>query len=770
MMRVRLQLWLFLITGNLLSFQMQANNWHSYLSYYQTFAIVQGDQQIFAANQSGLFAYHLTDKSFTTASTVEGLSDSGISSICYSSSIKGVLIGYENGNLDILSGKRVRNLPYIKIKTSIAKKSINNILSDGDFAWLSCDFGIVKINLRKWEVAETWIIGAQASTIAVKDLTADDSYFWAATEVGLYKAAKNNPNLQDFQSWELQDDPLLLNKSFSSIAVYQGRIFVTDSDGRCYSYLGGVWKQVYSEITGIHKIKASSSGVMVISDSRVDVISLNSQRTITNYGNLTPQNVKISPQDLLIADSGELWIGDHIFGLINQTQSGMFNLVVPASPADNNASKLRITETGLYVATASTDPEVEDIPAAIHRLQQQQWFSLNEYTQSNLSGFKNITQVVPSPSNGEHFWASTRGDGLLEFEGLKMVKNYNSTNSTLASFNGKCQTGGLAVDKSGNLWVTNPFVQNQLHLLKPDGTFKSLHYPGIDNQSEAAGELIISQKDTKWIIVNNSDLFALKTGATPDNMMDDQYRKTAVRSRFSNSETTIIKGHNQLNALVEDHNGYLWAGTENGVVLYSDPESLFKDTDFYGIQPSVDLGDDLFHPLLENMTINTIAIDGGNRKWFGTTNSGVYLYSEDGSRMLTHFDTENSPLFSNHINNIAIDNRTGEVFFATDQGLLSYNGDATLGEKTFNHLYVWPNPVRETFHGDITIDGLTAESDIKITDITGKLIYKTTSNGGRATWNGRARNGDRANTGVYLIFCSSSDGAQSRVIKLLLIH
>jgi ligand-binding sensor domain-containing protein len=770
MMRVRFHFWILLLGSNLISFQMQANNWHSYLSYYQVIAITQGDQQIFAANQSGLFAYHLTDKSFTSASTVEGLSDNGITAISYSAVANGVLIGYNNGNLDILAGKSVRNLPYIKIKPSIVKKTINNILTEGDFAWLSCDFGIVKINLRKWEVAETWIIGPQATAIAVKDFTADDTYFWAATEAGLYKAAKNNPNLQDFHSWELQEDPLLFNKSFSSVATYQGRILVCDSDGHCYSFTGGVWQQGYLEITGIQKIKASPSGVMVISDARVDVFTDNSQRTITNYGNLTSKSVKIYPQDLLISSSGELWIGDHVFGLVNQKTLGTFELAVPASPADNHASRLQLSEKGLYVATASSDPEVADLPAAIHRLKQQQWFSINEYTQSDLSGLRNITQVVPSPLNDEHFWASTRGDGLLEFEGLRMVKNYNSTNSTLAAFNGKCQTGGLALDKAGNLWITNPFVQNQLHLLKPDGTFKPLHYPGIDNQFEAAGEIIISQTDTKWIIVNNSDLFALKTGATSDNSSDDQYRKTSVRSRFSNSETTIIKGHNQLNALVEDHNGYLWAGTENGVVLYSDPESLFGDTDFYGIQPSVDYGDGLFHPLLDNQSITTIAIDGGNRKWFGTTNSGVYLYSEDGSQMITHFDTENSPLFSNHINNIAIDNRTGEVFFATDQGLLSYSGDATSGEKTFNHLFVWPNPVRETFHGDITIDGLTADSEVKITDITGKLIYKSTSNGGRATWNGRARNGERVNTGVYLIFCSTSDGAQSRVIKLLLIH
>ena len=158
--------------------------------------------------------------------------------------------------------------------------------------------------------------------------------------------------------------------------------------------------------------------------------------------------------------------------------------------------------------------------------------------------------------------------------------------------------------QTGYLWVTNPTGRNQLQILKPDGTWKPLSYPGIDNQFSTAGDLLISKTGTKWIIVSNSDLFALRTGTTPDVTGDDLYRKTSVRSRFTNSETTIIKGYNQLNTITEDLDGYLWVGTENGVVLYTNPEALFGNNEFYGIQPSVDLGDGLFHPLLENETIN----------------------------------------------------------------------------------------------------------------------------------------------------------------------
>ncbi len=759
-----------LVTGLLLWFSVPAIKWHSHLSYYQIIAVVQSEQKIYAANENGLFSYQLSNNSFTTVSRVEGLSDSGISTIGWSASRNGLLIGYTNGNLDLLTGNAIVNLPDIKFKTSLVKKQINSIYCDGDFAWLSADFGIVKINLKKWEVSETWLIGPEASLVAVKDLTVDDQYFWAATDAGVFKAEKMNPNLQDYHNWVLQDQPLVVQKNFTSIAGYNKIIYACDADGKSYSFNGISWQTAYPEIIGVRKIEAFSSGLLLICDNRVECYTAIGHSTITNYGNVSPTTSRIYPTSALISVSGDVWVGDHTFGLIRKAPDGSYLSVVPSSPADNNAAKLTISGTNLYVATAGDDAESTVIPAEIHRLQASHWFSLNEFTDPKISGFKNITLVVPSSGNPDHYWASTRESGLLEFEGEKLTKLYNSNNSTLESFGGLCKIGGLKVDAAGNLWITNPLVKHQLHVLKADGTIKSLTYPGIDNQFVSAGGIVITKTDTKWIIVNNSDLFALHTGSSVDNTDDDLYRKTSVRSRFSNSESTIIKGFNQINSVVEDQNGYLWAGTESGAVLYSDPESIFGNTDFYGVQPSVDLGDGLYHPLLENLTITSIAVDGGNRKWFGTTNSGVYLYSEDGSRLIEHFNAENSPLFSNHINSIAIDGQHGEVFFATDHGLISLIGDATDGSNSYHHLYVWPNPVRETYHGDITIDGLTIESTVKITDVIGNLVYQTTSNGGRATWNGKRRGGERVNTGVYLIFCSNSDGSQSRVIKLLFIH
>ena len=745
-----------------------SGSWHSHLSYYQIIAIAQSDQQVFAANASGLFSYSQTDKSFTTLSRVEGLSDSGISSIAWSASKKGLLVGYSNGNLDLLYNDKVFNLPYIKNKTSIQEKSINNIYCDGDFAWLSCEFGIVKINVKKWEVAETWIIGPLASMIQVNELTSDANYFWAATANGIYKAEKNNPNLQDFKNWQLQDQPMISGKQFVSIATFSGKVYSCDTNGRCYSFDGTTWQFPFPAITDLKKIRAFTSDLLLLCQNSLKVINNNGLQSFTGYDALLPASVKINPSDALISiSSGELWVGDQKYGLYERIKNQNFALVVPSSPANNNAQSLTTSGGNLYVATGIPGSA---IPAEIHRLTENHWTSINELNENKLAGIQTVLKIIPSPDDPEHYFASTYSGGLLEFSGPKLSKQYNSTNSTLETKNGLCQTYGLAFDSQGILWVTNPLANNQLHILKKDGTWKSLSYPGINNSYTSSGDLVITKNDTKWIIINNAELFALKTKNTPDNQSDDLFKKIAVQSRFTNSETTIIKGFSHINTLAEDQDGSLWVGTENGVVVYTNPEAVFGTGSFYAMQPSVELGDGKFHAVLENETVTCLAVDGGNRKWFGTDNSGVFLFSPDGTKLISQFNTDNSPLFSNNIKSIAINGQNGEVFFSTQNGLISWSGDATTGKDSFHNLYVWPNPVRETYQGEITIDGLVENSNVKITDVVGNLVYKTTSIGGRATWDGKTRSGTRVSTGVYLIFCSDSQGSQSKVIKLLFIR
>jgi ligand-binding sensor domain-containing protein len=168
-------------------------------------------------------------------------------------------------------------------------------------------------------------------------------------------------------------------------------------------------------------------------------------------------------------------------------------------------------------------------------------------------------------------------------------------------------------------------------------------------------------------------------------------------------------------------------------------------------------------------SITAISIDGANRKWLGTKSSGAYLLSADGMTMLKNYNVQNSPIFSNSIVSVAVDNSTGEVWFGTSEGVLSVREIATSGKKSFSDVYSFPNPVREDYAGNVTITGLMKDTQIKITDISGNLVFETMSEGGQVSWDLSTYNGRRVTTGVYLIFCANNDGSKSYVTKILVI-
>jgi ligand-binding sensor domain-containing protein len=180
-------------------------------------------------------------------------------------------------------------------------------------------------------------------------------------------------------------------------------------------------------------------------------------------------------------------------------------------------------------------------------------------------------------------------------------------------------------------------------------------------------------------------------------------------------------------------------------------------------------GTDIYDYMLKTETITSIAVDGADRKWLGTFSSGAYLLSPDGTLQIRNYNEENSPILSDNITSLSVDNKSGDVWFGTGRGVQSVRGDAVQGEEKFNNVYTFPNPVKRDFSGNVTIMGLMSNSIIKITDVSGNLVYETESSGGEASWDLKTYNGERVATGVYLVFCASSDGTQSCVTKMLVI-
>jgi ligand-binding sensor domain-containing protein len=317
------------------------------------------------------------------------------------------------------------------------------------------------------------------------------------------------------------------------------------------------------------------------------------------------------------------------------------------------------------------------------------------------------------------------------------------------------------MDKSENLWLTQSGVSASIKIIKSNGNW-IVNPVAID--APVTGDIIITTKGQKWIVLPRGyGLFILDDNKTPDIFTDDKFKKMLVMD----TENQVISF---VYSIAEDLEGNIWVGTDQGPVIYFNPDNVFNsDLKASRIKVPRNDGTNLADYMLKTETITSIAVDGANRKWLATASSGAYLLSADGTTQIKNFNEQNSPLLSNSIISLAVDNKTGEIWFGTSKGIQSYRGDATAGEEKFKKVYTFPNPVRADFKGNVTITGLIRDSQIRITDISGNLVYETVSDGGQATWDLTTYNGHRVATGVYLVFCASKDGSQSCVTKMLVI-
>jgi ligand-binding sensor domain-containing protein len=284
-------------------------------------------------------------------------------------------------------------------------------------------------------------------------------------------------------------------------------------------------------------------------------------------------------------------------------------------------------------------------------------------------------------------------------------------------------------------------------------------------EAPTIGDLLITRSGQKWIILpRGNGLFILDDNNTPDYFPDDRYKKMLI----TDSESKVIT---YVYSLAEDLDGNIWVGTDQGPLIYYNPEKVLDENlKAFRIKIPRNDGSGLADYMLGTEVITSIAVDGANRKWLGTLSSGAYLLSPDGTTRLRNFNEANSPIFANSISSVAVDDRSGYIWFATSKGVISVRGDATAGKDKFSGVYSFPNPVREDFTGNVTVTGLMRDTQIRITDVSGNLVYKTVSDGGEASWDLTTYNGKHVATGVYLVFCASSDGSQSCVTKILVIR
>ena len=758
--------------------QSRTGVWKDYYSFTNASRIADAGNKIFCATDGGLFFLDKADNSLNKLSTENGLSDVGIRTLAWNESGKLLLVAYENSNIDLILENKIVNLNDIKRKLLSGDKTIYSAIFQGNDAFLACGFGIVDIDLNKFEIKGTYIIGESGTQVKVFDLESDGKFIYAATESGIFSAELSNSNLLDYRSWKRINDIPHFSEKFSHLARFNNQLMAVytrdqwDGD-EAYMYQDGKWIRILQNVTYFNNIQANAKYLTVTSREEVFLydVTLNNTGKINQYvlGNQTIS--PIQPKDAVLSSDGSLWIADYTYSLI-RLSGQKFEQNLPMGPLSNAVFSLTTFQNELWSSQGGrTDPWNNQFRAPVFQhLKEGQWtyFIKKEYPQ--MSGFYDMVQVAVDPSNANHIFAASWGGGVLEFLDNKFTKLYNNQNSPLETalpekpLEPYTRIGGMAFDRNNTLWITNSQSSKGLHSLTAKGEWKSYELTEIAGQQFTVGPVIVTRNNDKWIIIpRGKDVYVVNSDVSKKKYL-------AVTSYFNNGEQEIFNRMNDVYSIAEDLNGEIWIGTSMGVAVFPNPTGIWKENSFYAYQPSLELNDGLYHPLLETETVTSIIVDGANRKWLGTKNSGIYLVSEQGDKEIQHFTVENSPLISNTIICMALQEITGELYIGTDKGLVSYQGDAPRGTSDYSDIFVYPNPVRESYSGDITITGLLKDTDVRITDITGNLVFKGTSLGRNLTWDGRNFNGKRVSTGVYLIFCASASGEKSHIAKLLVIH
>lgn len=735
-------------------------------------AVTETPGKIIGATSYGLVVFNKDDNSIEKIDKVQGLTGFGITSLAYDEAYDLLLVGYENGNLDLIQEGRFINVPDIRRSSIMGSKSINNILVRDGRAYLSCGFGIVEFDLATFLIRDTYFIGPLGSQVEIFDLTHSGTHFFAATNAGLLSAPTQGVNLADFQNWQKVPVSGFSNEVVNMVAWYEGNLFANimrSPNDLLFHYDGSQWQAFFpgsQPYNGARrKLRVSGGKLLVSNEQYVDVFNadLELEERIDNYN-----EGMVRALDLLYDQDGTLWLGDIYDGLIQRvTPTGFYRIILPGPPTPN-AFGLATGGSRLWVApgsiTSSGGNTWNTNGVFMYAGGKWTWFNLINFPV--MDQVWDIIRVAVNPGNPQKIYAASWTEGLLEFTPEGPTILWNDSNSTLRRRDGvedHVRIGGVAVDQGGNVWVTNSFTLRPIAVKKENNEWLSFSSLGQISTSQMIGRLVIDRSGQKWAALpNGGGIYVFKeNNLNSDN--DFQARRLNTTAGMGGLPT------NNVISLEVDHDGYVWVGTDEGVAVFYAPQRVFSGEPINAQQIIVQQ-DGFAGILFETETINTIAVDGSNKKWFGTARSGAFLLSSDGRETVFHFTAENSPLPSNNVLDIAINGQSGEVFFATDKGLASFRGLAIDAPAVHTDVYAYPNPVRPGYAGYISVRGLVKNAVVKITDINGNLVYETIAEGGQAVWNGQDLFGRRPSTGVYLVFSTNDDGSETLVTKILFIN
>lgn len=757
------------------STQLGINQWELLVPTKKAIDICSGDNRIMAALENAILEYDVNNHEKTIWSKTNHLSDIFVNCVHYDSIYHTFWVGYTNGNIDRIQEETVENLPDLKISSITGDKKVIKFISFKKSIFALTSFGILAIDPLKFEIKDTYQPTLGNSKIV--DATILNDTLFVLTNNQLIFASLLSNNLSDSKSW--QKDKRIKDKlnvsSYSSITHFKNQLFVTQNAPNFGN--DTLFQLSEKEATALPSFSALGSKEIVktkTENNKLSVITydgiyiFDENLTISNVIFQYDQNNQMFPTNFTHVNH-ELWVSDNQNGLVHWINNYRSDFIKEVGPPKSSFFSMDWKNGKLAIAGGTLQKAVYSYNnAGVYTFENETWKLYDRNTVSALNNklIWDFSCVSLNPNNTKEFAFGTRSKIPLTIvnESKDTVEVYDINNSILQNTSmgdGWSCIADLKYDNDGNLWVLNSLTTQPLKVLTKDKQWFGFE-TGSASKNTFAQKLIIDYQNNKWFSIPGTGIVGFSDNGTIDNTSDDKYRL------INDGLTSGALASKEITALAVDFDNQLWIGTDNGFAIVYNASSILEDESITFTAQRIKLRyEGNVEYLLGNTTITDIVVDGGNRKWLATANAGLFLLSSDGSEIIKSFTTTNSPLISNAISDLQYNSSNGELYIITNLGFLTLRTDATYEDPNYESVNVFPNPYKLEHSNGIAIQGIKYDSDVKITDVAGNLIYKTTSNGGTATWNAKTVNGERVASGIYFIWTAPNDGTGRKVGKVI---
>lgn len=719
--------------------------WRTHYSYNTIVSITQNESTIYAASKTGFFAISKNDQSLSSYTKLNGLSEIGITQIGYNSTTNSLIITYESGQIDLLKDNTFTSIPDIRLSDIIYSKATNHMYALGNYCYLSTNLGVILLDTEKQRIQDSYLnLSSSGSNLKIYASVVSNDSLFLATESGIM-AGSLSDNLKDFSKWKRFDVGEGLNQEpYKVLSLYQNKPITGSDDTGVYTYTNGKWTSSGDLMNQkFHSIERIETDVLITTENGIYRLSNNGLDVI---GSSYTTSVSKA-----IGDNSTIWIADARNGVIRTTGTSE-EIIYPSGPFFNDISKLTSFNGKIFAL-----PKYEsNIGQPLRNTEGFSLFENGQWYNYNTSGYPQTEQIPEfldiscvGTYKGNDVVFGSNGYGIMTWEDNTFTILDESNSPLVNSFppDRNVFIKDINSDQQGVWVLNNNSISSSLYVLTPNQSWTSYTTSSVVAN---ANQIELTPWGEPWIAIDPSNGGGIYV-----------YNPKGNETLLTYSGSGTIPS-NTINDLLLDKEDKMWIATTKGVVYFPYPYDIIGNTDQTAIVPVID-----FNPLFYQENVNTLAVDGGNRIWMGT-NNGAWLFANDGTELVEHFTTENSPLLSNVVEDIAINDLSGEVFFDTDAGLISYRGSGTL-TGTYKTPKIYPNPVPPGFSGVITIEGVPLNSALKITDASGRLIAQMNANGNTAVWDVHNSNQMEIGTGVYFVFISLKDGTEHQFGKIAVV-